>query len=108
MTMRTIRIPLATAALVFATAACAGEITLFEDEDFRGNSIRLTSEASSLDATGMNDKTRSAIVRDGIAHVRAGAGVVLDSDPMSEARETERKARAVVEAILRAEAAVHA
>lgn len=51
---------------------------------------------------------RSAVVRDGTAHVRAGAGVVLDSDPAAEARETERKARAVVEAILRAEAAVHA
>jgi len=68
-TMRTVRIPLAMAALMLATAAYAGEITLFEDEDFRGNSIRLTTEATSLDATGMNDKTRSAIVRDGVWEV---------------------------------------
>ena len=42
---------------------------------------------------------RSAVVQDGVAHVRAGAGVVYDSDPDAEARETSRKARAVIEAI---------
>ena len=46
---------------------------------------------------------RSAEVRDGVARVRAGAGVVLDSDPLAEAAETERKARAVLEAIIAAE-----
>ena len=42
---------------------------------------------------------RSALVRDGIAHVRAGAGVVLDSDPVREADETRRKAMSVLQAI---------
>lgn len=42
---------------------------------------------------------RSALVRDGVAHVRAGAGVVLDSDPTREADETRRKAMAVLQAI---------
>lgn len=42
---------------------------------------------------------RSALVRDGIAHVRAGAGVVLDSDPRREADETRRKAMAVLQAV---------
>ncbi len=42
---------------------------------------------------------RSAVVRDGIANVRAGAGIVYDSDPMSEASETRRKAGAVLQAI---------
>ncbi|MEO8448551.1 MAG: chorismate-binding protein, partial [Gemmatimonadota bacterium] len=42
---------------------------------------------------------RSAVVVDRIAHVRAGAGIVLDSDPRSEARETARKAAAVLSAI---------
>lgn len=42
---------------------------------------------------------RSAIVRDGVAHVRAGAGVVYDSDPAAEARETRSKAEAVLQAI---------
>jgi anthranilate synthase component I len=42
---------------------------------------------------------RSAVVKDGTAHVRAGAGVVYDSDPQSEAQETRRKARAVLDAL---------
>ncbi|QDG54245.1 anthranilate synthase component 1 [Persicimonas caeni] len=42
---------------------------------------------------------RSALVRDGVAHVRAGAGVVADSQPALEADETRRKARAVLRAL---------
>lgn len=42
---------------------------------------------------------RSALVKDGTAYVRAGAGVVHDSDPMAEAEETRRKASAVLSAI---------
>ena len=42
---------------------------------------------------------RSALVRDGIAEVRAGAGVVADSDPLAEAAETRAKASAVLAAL---------
>jgi anthranilate synthase component 1 len=42
---------------------------------------------------------RAAVVRDGVAEVRAGAGVVADSDPDAEAAETRAKARAVLNAI---------
>jgi anthranilate synthase component 1 len=42
---------------------------------------------------------RSAVVKDGKAFVRAGAGVVHDSDPMREADETRRKAAAILSAI---------
>jgi anthranilate synthase component 1 len=42
---------------------------------------------------------RSALVRNGIAEVRAGAGVVHDSDPAAEAAETRHKASAVLAAI---------
>ncbi len=42
---------------------------------------------------------RSAVVKDGRVHVQAGAGVVADSDPLTEARETEVKAGAVMDAI---------
>ncbi|WP_167737498.1 anthranilate synthase component 1 [Sphingomonas parva] len=42
---------------------------------------------------------RSAVVRDGIAYVRAGAGVVHDSDPQKEADETRRKASAILSAL---------
>lgn len=46
---------------------------------------------------------RAALVRDGRAYVRAGAGVVYDSDPAAEADETRRKAQAVLDAIEAAE-----
>ncbi|MEO5640163.1 MAG: anthranilate synthase component 1 [Sphingomicrobium sp.] len=42
---------------------------------------------------------RSALVVDGVAEVRAGAGVVHDSDPASEAAETRQKASAILSAI---------
>jgi anthranilate synthase component 1 len=42
---------------------------------------------------------RSALVRHGVAEVRAGAGIVLDSNPAAEAIETKRKADAVLRAI---------
>ncbi|HEY6779976.1 MAG TPA: anthranilate synthase component I family protein, partial [Thermoleophilaceae bacterium] len=42
---------------------------------------------------------RSALVKDGRVHVQAGAGIVADSDPQTEARETEVKAGAVMDAI---------
>jgi anthranilate synthase component I len=42
---------------------------------------------------------RAAVVRGGVASVRAGAGIVYDSDPASEALETRRKAEAVLRAI---------
>jgi anthranilate synthase component 1 len=42
---------------------------------------------------------RAAVVKAGLARVRAGGGIVFDSDPASEARETRRKAEAVLRAI---------
>jgi anthranilate synthase component 1 len=47
---------------------------------------------------------RSAVVKDGTAFVRAGAGVVHDSDPQSEADETRRKASAILSVLGIAEA----
>lgn len=46
---------------------------------------------------------RSAFVKDGLAQIQAGAGVVYDSDPQSEANETVQKAQAVISAIIKAE-----
>ncbi|MEM1031962.1 MAG: chorismate-binding protein, partial [Myxococcota bacterium] len=43
---------------------------------------------------------RSAVVRDGVGTVRAGAGVVHDSDPEAEADETRRKAAAVLSVLM--------
>ena len=42
---------------------------------------------------------RAAVEKNGVAYVRAGAGVVHDSVPQAEADETRRKAGAVLEAI---------
>ena len=39
---------------------------------------------------------RAAFVKDGMAHIQAGAGVVYDSIPQAEANETRAKAHAVV------------
>jgi len=47
---------------------------------------------------------RTAIVKDGLMHVQAGAGVVADSDPESEYAECQAKARALFRA---AEEALH-
>jgi anthranilate synthase component I len=42
---------------------------------------------------------RSALVKDGQVHLQAGGGIVADSDPAYEVRETEAKAGAVMDAI---------
>jgi anthranilate synthase component 1 len=42
---------------------------------------------------------RSALVKDGRVHAQAGGGIVADSDPDYETRETEHKANAVFEAL---------
>lgn len=55
-----------------------------------------------LSGTGEMDTgvvIRSAVVKDGIAYVRAGAGVVHDSDPQAETEETKQKASAVLAAL---------
>ena len=41
---------------------------------------------------------RTGVICDGMVHSQAGAGIVADSDPESEWRETEAKARAVLRA----------
>ncbi|MXP14195.1 anthranilate synthase component I [Altererythrobacter confluentis] len=41
---------------------------------------------------------RTAVVKDGIMHVQAGAGIVADSDPAYEQRECEAKAGALIAA----------
>ena len=42
---------------------------------------------------------RSALVKDGRLHIQAGGGIVADSEPGYEVRETEAKAGAVMEAV---------
>ena len=42
---------------------------------------------------------RTALLRDGVAYIQAGAGIVADSDPATEDLESQHKAAAVVQAI---------
>ncbi len=42
---------------------------------------------------------RSAFIKEGIVKTRAGAGIVIDSDPQKEADETRAKAKGVIKAI---------
>lgn len=55
-----------------------------------------------LDFAGDSDTAiaiRTALLRDGTAYVQAGAGVVADSDPVSEDNECRNKAAAVLRAV---------
>lgn len=45
---------------------------------------------------------RTAVIKDGIIHVQAGAGIVADSDPQSEYEESVNKAMALAAAIRQA------
>ena len=47
---------------------------------------------------------RTAVIKDGLAHVQAGAGIVADSDPASEQAECGHKARAALRAVATAAA----
>ena len=48
---------------------------------------------------------RSALVKDGMVHVNAGAGIVFDSDPEMEYYETRNKAKSLIQAVKLAEIA---
>ncbi len=45
---------------------------------------------------------RTAVVKDGVMHVKAGGGVVFDSDPEAERRETLHKSNALITAAAQA------
>jgi len=61
-----------------------------------GGSVGLLTHEGDLDTAIV---IRAAFVTGSTAYVRAGAGVVLDSDPRSEAAETRHKAAAVLRAL---------
>lgn len=46
---------------------------------------------------------RMAVIKNGVATVQAGAGIVIDSDPQKEAEETYHKAKAILNAIEKTE-----
>ena len=46
---------------------------------------------------------RTILMKDGVAHVQSGGGIVYDSDQAAEYAETENKAMALIRAIEKAE-----
>ncbi len=65
-----------------------------------GGAILYVDLAGDLDAA---IAIRTAVLRDGVAHIQAGAGIVADSDPAAEDRECRSKAAAVLNAVVLAE-----
>jgi len=61
-----------------------------------GGSVGYLSYSGDLDACIY---IRSAVVKDGRMHLQAGGGIVVDSEPDYEVRETEAKAGAVLAAV---------
>jgi hypothetical protein len=51
---------------VLASSAIAGEITLYQNRDFRGDTLTLRRAAPDLTRTGFNDRAGSVDVRDGV------------------------------------------
>jgi len=56
------------------------------------------------DDTDLAIAIRTAVIRNGMLHVQAGAGIVADSDPESEWQETLNKGKALIAAVNRAAA----
>jgi hypothetical protein len=54
---------------VSVPVALAGEITLYEHRDFRGDSLTLHRGASNLERSGLSDSASSLVVRDGVWEV---------------------------------------
>jgi hypothetical protein len=63
------RFAVAAAFGLVATAAVAGEITLFENPAFQGRRMMLRGPTPDLDRTDFNDRAESIIVRDGVWEV---------------------------------------
>jgi beta/gamma crystallin len=59
------RMVLAAALLLLAASASAAELTLYDNEGFRGRELRSHEPIANLANSGFNDRASSAIVRDG-------------------------------------------
>ncbi len=66
-----------------------------------GGGVGYFSYAGNLD---MAIAIRTLVLKDGVAYVQSGAGIVADSDPATEYDETQRKAEALWRAVEMAEA----
>lgn len=62
------------ASLFFHLGAQAGELTLFEDDNFRGRAVNVRETIDDLSRLGFNDKTSSIMVRSGTWEVCTDSG----------------------------------
>ena len=66
--------PLLGAAIaLLATVVVAGELTLYEGENFQGRNLTLRSDMRDLDRTQFNDRAMSLVIRDGVWEVCSDA-----------------------------------
>src|SRR5438093_1403271 len=66
--------PLLGAAIaLLATGVVAGELTLYEGENFQGRNLTLRSDMRDLDRTQFNDRAMSLVIRDGVWEVCSDA-----------------------------------
>jgi len=74
------------AALAGAHASAhAGDITLFEDVEFRGRAVNLRETTDDLSRMGFNDKTSSILVRSGTWDVCTDSGFRAIARPWGQA-----------------------
>ena len=62
------------------------------------------SKAEKLQEKKLITNTRTLVIKNGVAYGQAGAGVVYDSDPLSEYKETMAKMMGGLRAVFRSEA----
>jgi len=70
---RAYRSLLSAALALVATGVFAGEITLYEGENFQGRNLTLRNDMRDLDRTVFNDRAQSVVIRDGVWEVCADA-----------------------------------
>jgi hypothetical protein len=78
--------------------SCDSRLSLFPGRFF------LTSKYYLFCGTVLLTLYRTLLIKDGIAYGQAGAGIVYDSDPLSEYKETMTKMMGGLRAVFRAEA----
>lgn len=65
MLKRSLALAFALAAPLLVHSAVAGELTMFEHDNFQGRSVTVREDARTLDRLGLNDKVSSLVVRSG-------------------------------------------
>lgn len=87
---RSSRCLLAVALAIFSAGAVAGEITLFQNRDFRGDAVTLQSPMLNLERDGFTTAS-SAVVRSGLWQACTNANFQGPMRPAATGRVQERQ-----------------